>query len=342
MNSNADGGSATGAVSKVVQPVNSSSIPSSSCSKRKDHPEDETGQSEDDCMVVSSAVVCDSIGDPSDYESEEYLRLFITNAVKKFKNSSKAFAARNKKLRMELVAAKKQIEYLNTPSSMAQVHKTLMNNAVTAAIQYERAEGLKATASEITKAKYSINKEHEKLEQKLYAEINMLERSNANDLQAIKNAQAAKEDKVKAAINELRFTEMFGVNSARGTPFCVVTQSNIMPIERVYALITNCKCKHMIKHSHGGRYMNDFQRGDAVCCFSCNEEASDLVATTAKAAEVAIAWCAIEELTKCDDEQTVVDRRTKQIDDEEKDKKTQDTKVFRNFIESFVKSAPET
>jgi hypothetical protein len=305
-----------------TQPTNPLNSSGTQLVKRKVRFNEETPNSDDDCIMSDAVSVCEGVT-PSN--------LATTEAMRKFKISSKNSSNKNKKLRKELVDANKRIEELTNSNSMSQTNKNLLNNAVNTAIQNERASGLKTSAAEITKAKFAMEKVHVADLQRKTKEYWESDTINGKLL-----------DKIKSATNELRYTEMFGNSSSRGVPFCVVSQLPIMPVERVFALVSDCACNNMVKFSHGARYMKDFEMGKDVYCLTCRRRVSNVVATTAKKAELDFAWRTMQGLTKCDDEQRVVDRCIQQMEDKAKSQTAQDTQVFRSFINTLVKSAPKT
>jgi hypothetical protein len=342
MDSNPQGGSAAQPVSNVVDAANSPSIPKVSSMKRKTHTEDENDDEDADCVLMEAAELYTSSDVAEGTETVESMRKLNMEVVRKFKNSSRALSGKNKKLKLELAVAGEKILSLQSSSGMAQVNKTLMNNAVATAIQQERAAGLKSAAAEITKAKFAMEKIHMDELSKLRTEVQKIHKEHDKELSGLVSTMFKKDALVKVAVNELRHTELFGVSSSRGIPFCAISQTDIMPMERVYALNASCDCNNMVKVTHGERYMRDFEMHKEVTCLTCRKHVTKVVATTAKAAEMDYAWRAVEVLTGCDGEQTVVDRYIKKNEDDKEAKKTQDTKVFRDFIQDFVKAAPKT
>ena len=145
---------------------------------------------------------------------------------------------------------------------------------------------------------------------------------------------------ITASVNELRFTETFGQPFNRGMPYCPVTQTPILAMEVVVALVADCSCNCIVKYTAASTYMTDFKNGDRFKCPTCRSSlVQKLDVTTAEQSQRAFAWRAVQRNTSCDTHEKMLEKRLKQIETDVADKTNQDTAALRALVEQIQTSA---
>lgn len=276
----------------------------------------------------------------------------------RFMASSKRFASINKGLAIKLVHADNNINEANKRIATLeaciektradqQLANTLASNATVAAKAKARSESDKLVALAIIKAKFDADRQLESLRKtqvenidalnkKHKAEVEFMDRQQVLNLEAEYATYAADCMKTTIAVNELRFTEMFGINSQRGDLFCPVTQTPIFAMEEVVALLADCDCNCIVKRAAGQRFITNFADGIYMKCPKCmGHNVRDVIVTTAQQSERSFAWRAVQNLTGCSPESELIAKRLLQIETEAAQKTAQDTAPLRARLDGF-------
>jgi hypothetical protein len=113
-------------------------------------------------------------------------------------------------------------------------------------------------------------------------------------------------NKMKSALNTLRYTMEFSVSPSRGVAICPISMDPISKNEIVLMMKSKCQCNCMVKYCNAGVPVNDFHDKKLVRCFKCNRsQVTKLTVSTAGQAEALYSWRILETMTGCDDINTV-------------------------------------
>jgi hypothetical protein len=147
-------------------------------------------------------------------------------------------------------------------------------------------------------------------------------------------------EKIKIANNDLRYAQKFDISASRDIPWCVMSLSNIMPMESVVALLSPCQCNCMIKADKSYHYIKMHHEAKSFKCPKCRSAVVyDIEMTTAMQAEHSFAWRVIENLTGCNTDVEIMEKRLVDLQKLETDKTTQDNLAYREKLAAIVSTA---
>jgi hypothetical protein len=152
-----------------------------------------------------------------------------------------------------------------------------------------------------------------------------------------------KDDKlamITIANNNLRYVQKFNISASRDVPWCVMSMEHIMPMESVVALLSPCACNCMIKADKSYNYIKMHHEAKSFKCPQCRGAiVYDIEMTTAMQAEHSFAWRVIENLTGCNTDVEITEKRKVDLKKLEADKTTQDNKAYREKLAAIVSAA---
>ena len=229
-------------------------------------------------------------------------------------------------------ALRTQIRTLNAKLSVATSKITdLDRSASKAVIAYDASKLLLSNALALEKSN---------TEKMVTSTISRLNLECERKIDVIRKAHMDECKKITMSVNDLRFTEIFGISFKKGTPFCPVTQTFVLPMEIVVSLNADCACNCMVKYDFATKYLTDFKNGVQMKCPSCgNAKIYKLNVSTAEQSERAFAWNAVQRTTSCDTHDKMLEKRLHQMETEEAEKTAQSTATLRNLVQEFQVSA---
>jgi hypothetical protein len=267
----------------------------------------------------------------------------VKDILAKFMNSSKRYSGITKSLRKKVKSSEAQVTTLTTKVAKleAAAEKARLAMVAFKSLTVKNIGTAKDLADKAVKVgAISSRHEIENAKKVHKTELEILLKTSVS----LCEAQTAKIKAIAAGIDEVHFTQLFGLGSSRESLFCPISQATIVPPEPVVCLISDCKCNCMVKRVHGSKYMKDMERGDRVKCLTCRAAVSAVVATTASKGEEAFAWRAMARLAPISTEQELVDKQVELLEVATKRKTAQDTAAFRAYmtkLELLTKDAPK-